>query len=34
MIFNLIINPEREMWFYQADTDNNWKNHMIKCLQS
>ena len=32
MIFNLIINPE--MWFYQADTDNNWKNHMIKCLQS
>jgi hypothetical protein len=22
------------VWLYQADTDNNWNNHMIKCLQS
>jgi len=31
---NYNLNPDKEIWLYQADTDNNWNNHMIKCLQS
>ena len=33
-ILLITINPDKEIWKYQADTDNNWNNHMIKCLQS
>ena len=34
LIVNITINPDKEIWLYQANTDNNWNNHMIKCLQS
>jgi hypothetical protein len=30
----ITINPDKEIWLYQADTDNDWNNHMIKYLQS
>jgi hypothetical protein len=31
----ITINLDLEiLLLYQTDTDNNWNNHMIKCLQS
>ena len=30
----ITITPDQEIWLYQADTNNNWNNHMIQCLQS